>query len=173
MSNAPPCYAHIAGGFFHYKKTTKMQEMQEKTLTVTEFAAMHNVTRSAVLSQIKSGAITAHKARFGGYTSYVIDMCAENTQRYNPRGYAGVSRPNSEKSTHNADGTMTCYGFALLAGCAEVTVQHHAKSGKLFAFKRGGVLNATWHIPKEHPQNEAYVKKQKNKKTKKQLTINN
>ena len=142
--------------------------MQEKTLTVTEFASLHNVTRSAVLSQIKGGAITAHKARFGGYTSYVIDMCAENTQRYNPRNYeprsgAGVSRPNSEKSTHNADGTMTCYGFALLAGCAEVTVQHHAKSGKLFAFKRGGVLNATWHIPKEHPQNEAYQhKKTKN-----------
>ena len=139
--------------------------MQEKTLTVTEFAAMHNVTRSAVLSQIKSGAITAQKVRVAGHVVYIIDLDAESTKSYKPRGDAGVSRPNSEKSTHNADGTMTCYGFALLAGCAEVTVQRHAKSGKLFAFKRGGVLNATWHIPKEHPQNEAYVKKQ--------LTINN
>ena len=148
-----------------------MQEMQEKTLTVTEFAAMHNVTRSAVLSRVKCGAITAHKARFGGYTSYVIDMCAENTQRYNPRNYS-PRRFEAEPDTHNADGTMTCYGFALLAGCAEVTVQRHAKSGKLFAFKRGGVLNATWHIPKEHPQNEAYVKAYV-KKHQHKKTINN
>lgn len=134
-------------------------------MTVTEFAAMHNVTRSAVLSQIKSGAITAHKVRVAGHVVYIIDLDAESTKSYKPRGYAGVSRPNSEKSTHNADGTMTCYGFALLAGCAEVTVQHHAKSGKLFAFKRGGVLNATWHIPIDDPKNEAYVKKHQHKKT--------
>ena len=141
--------------------------MQEKTLTVTvtEFAAMHNVTRSAVLSQIKSGAITAHKARFGGYTSYVIDMCAENTQRYNPRNYE-PRRFEAEPDTHNHDNTLTCYGVACLLGISPKTVQRHAKSGKLFAFKRGGVLNATWHIPIDDPKNEAYVKKhQLHKKT--------
>ena len=141
-----------------------MQEMQEKTLTVTEFAAMHNVTRSAVLSQIKSGAITAHKARFGGYTSYVIDMCAENTQRYNPRNYEPRSGA-AEPDTHNHDNTLTCYGVACLLGISPKTVRRHAKSGKLFAFKRGGVLNATWHIPIDDPKNEAYVKKHQHKKT--------
>lgn len=163
-NNTPPCYAHRAGGFFHYKKTTKMQEMQEKTLTVTEFAAMHNVTRSAVLSQIKSGAITAHKARFGGYTSYVIDMCAENTQRYNPRNYEPRSGA-AEPDTHNHDNTLTCYGVACLLGISPKTVRRHAKSGKLFAFKRGGVPNATWHIPIDDLRNEAYVKKHQHKKT--------
>ena len=135
--------------------------MQEKTLTVTvtEFAAMHNVTRSAVLSQIMKGAITAQKVRVAGHVVYYIDLDAESTKSYKPRGYAGVSRPNSEKSTHNADGTMTCYGFALLAGCAEVTVQHHAKSGILFAFKNVNGKTSSWHIPKEHPQNLRYVKK--------------
>ncbi len=145
----------------------------KKTTTVSEFAALHGVSKSAIIWCIHHDTIAAQKVRVAGHVVYIIDLDAESTKSYKPRGYAGVSRPNSEKSTHNADGTMTCYGFALLAGCAEVTVQHHAKSGKLFAFKRGGVLNATWHIPKEHPQNEAYVKKQKNKKTKKQLTINN
>ncbi len=133
--------------------------MQEKTLTVTvtEFAAMHNVTRSAVLSQIKSGAITAHKARFGGYTSYVIDMCAENTQRYNPRNYEPRSGA-AEPDTHNHDNTLTCYGVACLLGISPKTVQRHAKSGKLFAFKRGGD-SGTWHIPPDHPKNADYFGK--------------
>lgn len=147
------------------KKTT--------TVTVSEFAALHGVSKSAILWCIHHDTIAAQKVRVAGHVVYIIDLDAESTKSYKPRGYAGVSRPNSEKSTHNADGTMTCYGFALLAGCAEVTVQRHAKSGKLFAFKRGGVLNATWHIPIDDPKNEAYVKKHQHKKTKKQLTINN
>ena len=60
---------------------------------------------------------------------------------------------------------LTCYGVACLLGISPKTVQRHAKSGKLFAFKRGGVLNATWHIPIDDPKNEAYVKKHQHKKT--------
>jgi hypothetical protein len=67
-NNKPPCYAHIAGGFFHYKKTTKMQEMQEKTLTVTEFAALHGVSKSAILWGIQHDTIAAQKVRVAGYT---------------------------------------------------------------------------------------------------------
>ena len=128
----------------------------KKTTTVSEFAALHGVSKSAILWCIHHDTIAAQKVRVAGHVVYIIDLDAESTKSYKPRGYAGVSRPNSEKSTHNADGTMTCYGFALLAGCAEVTVQRHAKSGKLFAFKRGGV---TWHIPIDDPKNEAYFQK--------------
>ena len=137
--------------------------MQE-TLTVTEFASLHNVTRSAVLSQIKSGAITAQKVRVAGHVVYIIDLDAESTKSYKPRNYE-PRRFEAEPDTHNADGTMTCYGVACLLGLSPKTVQRHAKSGKLFAFKRGGVLNATWHIPKEHPQNEAYVWRYTQKET--------
>ena len=125
----------------------------KKTTTVSEFAALHGVSKYAILWGIHHDTIAAQKVRVAGHVVYIIDLDAESTKSYKPRGYAGVSRPNSEKSTHNADGTMTCYGFALLAGCAEVTVQRHAKSGKLFAFKRGGV----WHIPIDDPKNELTI----------------
>ena len=130
----------------------------KKTTTVSEFAALHGVSKSAILWCIHHDTIAAQKVRVAGHVVYIIDLDAESTKSYKPRGYAGVSRPNSEKSTHNADGTMTCYGFALLAGCAEVTVQRHAKSGKLFAFKRGGD-SGTWHIPPDHPKNADYFGK--------------
>ena len=126
----------------------------KKTTTVSEFAALHGVSKYAILWGIHHDTIAAQKVRVAGHVVYIIDLDAESTKSYKPRGYAGVSRPNSEKSTHNADGTMTCYGFALLAGCAEVTVQRHAKS-KLFAFKRGGV----WHIPIDDPKNADYFGK--------------
>ena len=135
----------------------------KKTTTVSEFAALHGVSKSAILWCIHHDTIAAQKVRVAGHVVYYIDLDAESTKSYKPRGYAGVSRPNSEKSTHNADGTMTCYGFALLAGCAEVTVQRHAKSGILFAFKNVNGKTSSWHIPKEHPQNEAYVKKHQQK----------
>ena len=130
----------------------------KKTTTVSEFAALHGVSKYAILWGIHHDTIAAQKVRVAGHVVYIIDLDAESTKSYKPRGYAGVSRPNSEKSTHNADGTMTCYGFALLAGCAEVTVQRHAKSGKLFAFKRGGD-SGTWHIPPDHPKNADYFGK--------------
>lgn len=134
--------------------------MKKKT-TVSEFAALHGVSKSAILWGIHHDTIAAQKVRVAGHVVYIIDLDAESTKSYKPRGDAGVSRPNSEKSTHNADGTMTCYGFALLAGCAEVTVRRHAKSGILFAFKNVNGKTSSWHIPKEHPQNLRYVDTEK------------
>ena len=130
----------------------------KKTTTVSEFAALHGVSKYAIIWGIHHDTIAAQKVRVAGHVVYIIDLDAESTKSYKPRGYAGVSRPNSEKSTHNADGTMTCYGFALLAGCAEVTVRRHAKSGKLYAFKRNGD-SGTWHIPPDHPKNADYFGK--------------
>lgn len=70
----------------------------KKTTTVSEFAALHGVSKSAILWCIHHDTIAAQKVRVAGHVVYIIDLDAESTKSYKPRGYAGVSRPNSEKS---------------------------------------------------------------------------